>query len=46
MGVRYRRFYKCCKDRKGCGGRINKDCPVNELPKKETESLINAVPGW
>lgn len=35
MGVRYRRFYQCCKDRKGCNGRIGKDCPVNELPKKE-----------
>lgn len=35
LGVRYRRFYKCCKDRKGCNGRIGKDCPVNELPKRE-----------
>ncbi len=39
MGVRYRRFYKCCKDRKGCNGRIGKDCPVNELPKRENGKL-------
>ncbi len=39
MGVRYRRFYGCCKDRKGCNGRIGKDCPVNELPKKENGKL-------
>ncbi len=35
LGVRYRRFYGCCKDRKNCNGKVNKDCPVNELPKKE-----------
>ncbi len=35
MGVRYRRFYGCCKDRKGCSGRIGKDCPVSGLPKRE-----------